>query len=381
MAPGCSFSSGGVMKRSIGSKLIAVAILLAVGVVGAWAFVWSGIYPIGADEPHTAPVHALMTHLRSRSIAAGARDVKPRDLRDENMIASGAKNYSEMCVGCHLAPGVTKSELRDGLYPQPPNLSEPKVRDPREMFWVIKHGVKMSAMPAWGRSHDDDAIWAMVAFISSMPTMQVARYQQLAGAASSGHGVSHREQPTPMHGMDHAQLKGMQAEAKGQPAANRQSHGDMAGANHGHTKGMQPESAKVRPMPSPPPRASMGGMDHGQMHAKTAEPAMSPPSTRQQPPGSMDHGQMHGKNTEPAKPMSPPGQPSQGALEMSANAPAAKPEPSKSVSPAFEGYRSYNPQEMVKGWRAANEEVREAGGHVGMAKGAHGAGHREDGKK
>ena len=61
--------------------------------------------------------------------------------------------------------------------------------------------------------------------------------------------------------------------------------------------------------------------------------------------------------------------------------PAAKPETSKAASPAFEGYRPYNPQEPAKGWRAANDEVRETGGHVGLAKGAHGAGHREDGKK
>ena len=61
--------------------------------------------------------------------------------------------------------------------------------------------------------------------------------------------------------------------------------------------------------------------------------------------------------------------------------PAAKSETSKAASPAFEGYRPYNPQEPTKGWRVANDEVREAGGHVGMAKGAHGARHREDSKK
>ena len=59
--------------------------------------------------------------------------------------------------------------------------------------------------------------------------------------------------------------------------------------------------------------------------------------------------------------------------------PAAK--AGKEVSPAFDGYRAYNPQEPAKGWRAANEEVREAGGHVGIAKGTHGAGRREDSKK
>ena len=344
------------MRGSIGRALFVVAILLAVGVVSVGAFVWSGIYPIGADEPHTVPVHALMTQLRKHSIAAGARAVKPRDLRDEKMIASGAKSYSEMCVGCHLAPGVTRSELRDGLYPQPPNLSERNVRDPREMFWVIKHGIKMSAMPAWGRSHDDDAIWAMVAFISSMPTMQVARYQQLAGAASSGHGMSHGEQPGSMHSHDRAQMKGEQPEpSKGEPATSRQPHRDMAGTDHGHAKGTKAAPEKGQPSVRQPSTGSMAGMDHSQMKGMKPDSAKDQQATAQRPPDALDK--------------------SPKAL------PAARPEPSKAASPAFEGYRPYNPQELAKGWRAANEEVRDAGGHVGIAKGAHGAGHREDGKK
>ena len=82
----------------------------------------------------------------------------------------------------------------------------------------------------------------------------------------------------------------------------------------------------------------------------------------------------HGQDALPQKPAAAP-------VKSAKAPPAGKPETSKAASPAFEGYRPYNPQEPPKGWRAANDEVREAGGHVGMAKGATGAGHREDGKK
>ena len=70
-----------------------------------------------------------------------------------------------MCVGCHLAPGIENSEIRVGLYPKPPVLSEARGLNPGNAFWIIKHGIKMSAMPAWGATHDDDSIWAMVAFV------------------------------------------------------------------------------------------------------------------------------------------------------------------------------------------------------------------------
>ena len=85
-----------------------------------------------------------------------------------------------LCVGCHLAPGVTKSELRRGLYPHPPNLSQQDPPDARRAFWTIKHGIKMSAMPAWGKSLDDAAIWDLVAFVRQLPAMAPEAYQQLA---------------------------------------------------------------------------------------------------------------------------------------------------------------------------------------------------------
>src|SRR3546814_12958820 len=70
--------------------------------------------------------------------------------------------YAAMCTQCHLKPGLKDSELRQGLYPLPPNLSQVRV-DPKDAFWVIKHGIKMSEMPAWGMvpGHDDPTIWSM----------------------------------------------------------------------------------------------------------------------------------------------------------------------------------------------------------------------------
>jgi ketosteroid isomerase-like protein len=87
-----------------------------------------------------------------------------------------------MCTGCHLKPGMTDSEIRSGLYPQPPNLSQQRV-DPQDAFWVIKHGLKMSAMPAWGLTHDDDTIWSMVAFLQKLPDLTPAQYQDVVAKA------------------------------------------------------------------------------------------------------------------------------------------------------------------------------------------------------
>jgi ketosteroid isomerase-like protein/mono/diheme cytochrome c family protein len=162
--------------------LLALAILCIVIVAGAAVFVYSGIYNVGADDPHTRPMFALMQTVRSRSIHARSKDISLPKLDDEQLILKGAGQYAAMCTGCHLKPGMTDSEIRSGLYPQPPNLSQQRV-DPQDAFWVIKHGLKMSAMPAWGLTHDDDTIWSMVAFLQKLPDLTPAQYQDVVAKA------------------------------------------------------------------------------------------------------------------------------------------------------------------------------------------------------
>src|SRR5690606_18831964 len=102
----------------------------------------------------------------------------------------GAVNYNAMCAGCHLAPGVDDTEIRPGRYPIPPDLTTFANQDPRRSFWIIKHGSKMSAMPAWGKTHTDEPIWSMVAFSQKLPGMTPEQYAALGGkppAEDEGH--------------------------------------------------------------------------------------------------------------------------------------------------------------------------------------------------
>src|SRR3546814_15103370 len=65
------------------------------------------------------------------------------------------------------------------LYPQAPILFKGSDRSASEQFWIIKHGIKMTAMPAWGKTHDDRLIWDMVAFIRQLPSLSPAQYQAM----------------------------------------------------------------------------------------------------------------------------------------------------------------------------------------------------------
>jgi len=159
-----------------------VVVVLAALAASVALFIYSGVYNIGADDHHTKPVFAALQTLRDRSIRVRSRHIRVPGLDDPRMILKGAGQYAAMCTGCHLAPGIADSEIRPGLYPQPPNLSRVRV-DPKDAFWAIKHGIKMSAMPAWGASHDDPTIWSMVAFLRKLPDMTPAQYKEIVSRA------------------------------------------------------------------------------------------------------------------------------------------------------------------------------------------------------
>lgn len=160
--------------RFIRALLVWVVIVVIAGVI----FIWSGIYNVGADSPHWTVTRKLIGQVRERSIALRSADIKPPALNDPAMIKQGAEHYSHMCTACHLAPGKAETGLRRGLYPRPPNLTRFAPR-PAEAFWIIQHGLKMTAMPAWGETLNDQEIWSLVAYLQKQPKMSVAEYRQL----------------------------------------------------------------------------------------------------------------------------------------------------------------------------------------------------------
>lgn len=165
--------------RVIARTTLVVGSTLAVLAIGAVAFVGSGAYNIGADDHHTALVLAIIERLRERSITVRSAAVVVPPLDDASQAEAGGTRYAALCVGCHLAPGVTKSDLRAGLYPHPPNLAQAQTVDAKRAFWTIKHGIKMSAMPAWGISLDDATIWEIVAFVRKLPAMTPEEYRRV----------------------------------------------------------------------------------------------------------------------------------------------------------------------------------------------------------
>jgi mono/diheme cytochrome c family protein len=234
--PACTsgFDKGATMKKHIKHHSITVFIVLAVLAAGAGMFVYSGLYNIGADDHHTKPVFMVLQTLRNRSIHARSEDIKVPKLDDPQLILKGAGQYAAMCTDCHLAPGMDDSEIRPGLYPQPPNLAQMRF-DPQDEFWVIKHGLKMSAMPAWGLSHDDETIWSMVAFLQKLPNLTPAEYKDIVARAPPDDDMKMpMGMPSGDEGDGHSHKHSADAEPANHPAAETKDTPASADVTHDH---------------------------------------------------------------------------------------------------------------------------------------------------
>jgi mono/diheme cytochrome c family protein len=176
-----------------------VALVLAIAI----ACINTGAYNVAADVPHWSLTQSILERVRRRSIARRSAGIEVPALDDAALVISGAGNYDAMCAGCHLKPGVESTEMSRGLSPAPPSLVERSPAKSATDFWVIKHGIKMTGMPAWGKSMDDRYIWGLVAFVNELPGMTSDRYRELVDA-SGGHqhggSESSMESESPDHG-------------------------------------------------------------------------------------------------------------------------------------------------------------------------------------
>ena len=173
----------------------------AIGVIAIVGFAYSGIYDVSAGSSHSSMVNWLLSTTSHASIARRAKDIEVPNLSDDAMARAGVNDFNGMCAGCHGAPGRDPEAMGQGLNPPPPDLAESAAEmSPAELFWVTKNGIKMTGMPEWGATHDDDAIWPVVALMTRLPELNASQYQELIDSAG---GMGHHANDSPTEGHPH----------------------------------------------------------------------------------------------------------------------------------------------------------------------------------
>jgi mono/diheme cytochrome c family protein len=162
------------MKKTILTVIAVILIEIIVIIIGAY----SGIPDISAAKPEGKITDWFLNTTKDHSIRSRAERITVPSLNDSSLVAMGFEHYNEMCVTCHGAPGKEPDELAQGLNPPAPDLVQSTTDlSPAEMFVIVKDGIKMTGMPAWGTTHSDSTIWAIVAFLQCLQALTPETYK------------------------------------------------------------------------------------------------------------------------------------------------------------------------------------------------------------
>lgn len=167
-------------KRVLMALIAAVAAALLVS--------FSGVITVAASSGHWAVsdwfLHWTMRNsVRTHAFLEGEKAPIARD----GQLVSAAGHFAGACASCHGAPGVRPSPVMQKATPHAPDLTklDPAKYSDRELFWILRHGIKMTGMPAWGSAGPRrDEVRRMVAFVRALPRMMPAQYAALSGEAA-----------------------------------------------------------------------------------------------------------------------------------------------------------------------------------------------------
>jgi len=174
----------------MGAPKTVLLTIAALGLAGAAAgalVVYGGLYNVAATVQHTQPVYSLLETAMHQSVKLRARNIETPKLDDERLVMRGAACFRDKCVQCHGAPGVAQGDIGKSMQPLPGPLVDARHHwKPRELYWLTKHGIKMSGMPAWEYRLSEEELWSVVAFLARLPDLTPQQYAEATRFDATG---------------------------------------------------------------------------------------------------------------------------------------------------------------------------------------------------
>jgi mono/diheme cytochrome c family protein len=166
-----------------------VGLTVLAGLLGAYLFIATGSMPANADSPPPAVERWIAhTSLRASIQREAPKGPNPQAFTDENL-AAGIKLYAANCLVCHGAADGKASHIAQGLFQHAPQLAEDGVEDDPEgeTYWKVRHGIRMTGMPAFSATLSDAQIWQLALFLKHMDALTpgaAAAWKALPSAAA-----------------------------------------------------------------------------------------------------------------------------------------------------------------------------------------------------
>jgi cytochrome c553 len=197
------------MKREWLRVSLALALL---GGVSGLLVAASGLIPIKASSGHWALTEMFLQFSKGRALATQTLFLDLPPLEEPRLVLTGAAHYETGCRPCHGSPELRSPRVARAMLPHPPDLASlVPSRSAEELFYVVKHGIKFTGMPAWPAQGRDDEVQAVVAFLLTLPGLDADHYQELV----HGPGPPERESAPRVVVQSCARCHGTRGEGRG----------------------------------------------------------------------------------------------------------------------------------------------------------------------
>jgi thiosulfate dehydrogenase len=163
-----------------------VLVTLVVLAFGGWLYVRFGYADLRATTaPSRFESELAITALDASAALHAPRQQNPIPSTEANLL-DGARLYRDKCADCHGRPDNPMSDYGGSFYPRVPQFMKARPRLPENQnFYIIKYGVRWTAMPAWGNIMADSEVWQVVTFLSHLGNLSPAVEQELHRTAGS----------------------------------------------------------------------------------------------------------------------------------------------------------------------------------------------------
>src|SRR3977135_336996 len=151
------------------SALLAALLVILGTLVGVY-FVTAGV----SARPQPGQLETFVARrLRAMAMRMATRSLTNPIPVSEEVVAEGRDHFADHCASCHGNDGSGNTEMGHNLYPRVPDMrlaATQKLSD-GESFYIIRHGIRWTGMPAWGGPADDNESWQLVWFVRQLPQL------------------------------------------------------------------------------------------------------------------------------------------------------------------------------------------------------------------
>ena len=152
-----------------------LAIVAVIALIGLGLLASMLRHGLSARDQPTAVEAALARSMRRLAMPRAARTATNPVPFSEGVLSEGRAHFADHCALCHGNNGRGETQIGRNLYPKAPDMTSSVTQSlsDGELFYIIKNGIRLTGMPAWGEDtrEDDRESWELVHFIRHLPRM------------------------------------------------------------------------------------------------------------------------------------------------------------------------------------------------------------------